>query len=154
MIGVMCVIGVGTVLPLGSIRPPAPALEVGMAPIYPVVTGNKNDRLPLHTEAVAPEPVVDNPAELTPRVAVVAPPSEARVDHPQSEVISRHWHDPMSSKGRIQKRTNDDAKRSQVWPIERPKQVGQVKQVGEVKACSPDGLALLLRKLNLQPRCD
>lgn len=41
MIGVMCVIGVGTVLPLGSSRPPAPALEAGMAPIYPVVTGNK-----------------------------------------------------------------------------------------------------------------
>lgn len=152
----MCVIGVGTVLPLGSSRPPAPALQAGMAPIYPMVTGNKNDRLPLHTEAVAPEPVVavDKPAELTPQVAVVAPPSEARADHTQSEIISRHWHDPMSSKGRMQKRTNVDTKTSQARPIEKPKQVGAVKQVGEVKACSPDGLASLLRKLNLQPRCD
>jgi hypothetical protein len=149
-VGVMCLVGIGAVSPLGRDRAPAPATEVGMPPTYPVVTGNKSDRLPIYTEAVAPEPTVevDNAPVLMPQIAVVPPLTEPKAERTQPEFIPRHWHDPTASKYKIQKRSAVDTKRPQARPIERPK------QVSEARDCSSDGLAPLLRKLNLQPRCE
>ena len=144
-VGVICLAGVGVVTPLG--RNGESAIVVDMALTYPVVTGNKSDRLPSYKEASAPDPVleVDMPAA-TP--AVAPSPSESKADRTQPEIVRRHWHDPADSKYKIHKRIATDASRSQVRPIETPR------QVSEVKDCSPDGLARLLRKLNLQPHCD
>ena len=142
----LCVVGV--VSPLGPSRAPAP--EVGMASDFPAVSGNKSDRLPIHTEAIVPKVAVetDKPDVLPPQMAVAPPPAEAKADRKLPEFIPRHWHDPTASKDKIQNRGTADAKRSQTRPIEKPK------EVSEVKNCSSDGLASLLRQLNLQPRCE
>jgi hypothetical protein len=142
----MCLVGVGAFSPLGGDR--VPAIEIGMAPNYPVVTGDKGDRLPIRIEAVAPEPAVkvDDAPVLTPQIAVVPQPAEPKADRTQPEFVPRHWHDP--TKYKIQKRSAVDSKRSQSRPVE-----GQ-KQVSNAKDCSQDGLAPLLRKLDLQPRCE
>jgi len=147
-VGVICLAGVGVVTPLG--RKDESAIVVDMALTYPVVTGNKSDRLPIYKEAIAPEPAleVDTPPAPTPQTVAAPQPSKSKTDRTQPEIIPRHWHDPATSKYRIHKRIADDAKRSQAPPIDKPK------QISELKDCSPDGLAPLLRKLNLQPRCD
>ncbi|OKO79039.1 hypothetical protein AC630_18085 [Bradyrhizobium sp. AS23.2] len=139
---------VGVVSPLGTSRAPAPAIEVGMASNFPAVSGNKSDRLPIHTEAIGPKVAIeaDKPAILTPQIA--PPLAEPKADRKLPEFIPRHWHDPTASKNKIQNRGTADTKKSQTRPIEKPK------QVNEVKNCSSDGLAPLLRQLNLQPRCE
>ncbi|MGV7217278.1 hypothetical protein [Bradyrhizobium sp. UFLA05-112] len=146
---IICVVGV--VSPLGPSRAPAPATKVGMASDFPVVSGNKSDRLPVHTEAIGQNVTVeaDEPAVPTPQIAA-APPlaAEPKVDRKLPEFIPRHWHDPTASRNKIQNRGTAEAKRPQTRPIEKPK------QVTEVKNCSSDGLAPLLRQLNLQPPCD
>jgi len=144
----ICVAGV--VAPLGSSRAPAPAIEVGIAPDFPAVSRNKGDRLPIHAEAIAPAVPVETgkPPVVTPQIAVAAPAVEPKTDRTQPEFIPRHWHDPTASKYKTQKSSAADAKRSQTRPVEKPK------QASEVKNCSSDGLAPLLRQLNLQPPCD
>ena len=141
----ICVVGVFS--PLGPSRAPAPATDVGMASNFPAVSGNKGDRLPIHTEAIAHEIVAEVP-ELTARIAVAPPLAGPTTDRTQPKFIPRHWHDSTSSKYRIKTRTAADAKTSQTTPIDKPK------QVSEVNRCSSDGLAPLLRNLNLQPRCE
>ncbi|MCP3473232.1 hypothetical protein NLM33_23245 [Bradyrhizobium sp. CCGUVB1N3] len=144
----MCVVGMAS--PLGPSRAPAPVAEVGMASDFPAVSGNKGDRLPIHTEPIAPKVDVeaDRPAVPTSQIAVAPPPAEPKAERKLPEFIPRHWHDPTASKNKIQNRGVADAKRSQTRPIEKPK------EVSETKNCSSDGLAPLLRQLNLQPRCE
>lgn len=144
----MCVVCVA--YPLGPSRAPAPTSEVGTTSDFPAVSGNKSDRLPIHTEAIAPKTAVevDKPAVLTLQIAFAPAQAEPRADRKLSEFIPRHWHDPTASKNKIQNRGTADAKRSQTRPIEKPK------EVSEMKDCSSDGLAPLLRQLNLQPRCE
>ncbi|GLR91372.1 hypothetical protein GCM10007857_80890 [Bradyrhizobium iriomotense] len=144
----MCVVGV--VSPLGPSRAPAPATEVGMASSFPAVSGNKGDRLPIYTEAIAPKTAAEvaKPPELTTPIAVAPPLASPTADRTQPKFIARHWHDPASSKYQIKTRRAADAKTSQTPPIDKSK------QVSEVKPCSSDGLAPLLRGLNLQPRCE
>ena len=146
--GVICLAGVGVVTPLGRNDAPPPTIKVDTELTYPIVAGNKSDRLPIYKAAIAPEPAleVDMPPVSVPQTAVAPQPSESKTDRTQPEFIPRHWHDPASSKYKVRKRVADDAKQSQAPPIH--------KQVSEPKDCSPDGLAPLLRKLNLQPRCD
>ncbi|WP_342739696.1 hypothetical protein [Bradyrhizobium sp. B117] len=141
----MCVVGV--VSPLGPSRAPAPAIEVDMASDFPAVSGNKSDRLQIHTEAIAPSKA-DKPPVTTPRIASAPPLAKPKADRTQPEFIPRHWHDPTASRYRIQNRGTADATTSQTRPIEKPR------QVSEVKNCSSDGLAPLLRQLNLQPHCE
>ncbi|MCP3466584.1 MULTISPECIES: hypothetical protein [unclassified Bradyrhizobium] len=150
VIAVCTVCVVGVVSPLGPSRAPAPDTDVGMASDFPAVSGNKSDRLPIRAEAIAPKAAVeaDKPAVPTPQIAVAAPAVEPKTDQTQPRFISRHWHDPTASKYTIQKRSAADAKRSQTPSVEKPK------QATEVKNCSSDGLAPLLRQLNLQPPCD
>jgi hypothetical protein len=119
-----------------------------MSSTYPVVSGNKNDRLPIQAGAGEPVAEVDNTPVLTPWTAVAPPLAEPKADRTQPAFIPRHWHEPTSSKYKSQKRAAIETKRSQSPSIEGPK------QVSEVKDCSQDGLAPLLRKLNLQPRCE
>lgn len=144
-VGVICLASVGVVTPLGGND--ATAIKVDMALTYPIVAGNKSDRLPIYKAEIAPEPALEvhtPPAVSTPQTVVAPQPSESKTDRTQPEFTPRHWHDPASSKYKVNKRVADDAKRSQSPPID--KQVSQ--------PCSQDGLAPLLRKLNLQPRCD
>ncbi|WFU43367.1 hypothetical protein QA640_13495 [Bradyrhizobium sp. CB82] len=144
----VCVVGV--VSPLGPSRAPAPATEVGMASNFPAVSGNKSDRLPIYTEAVMPKAAAEaaKPPVPTPQIAVAPPLADPMPDRTRPEFIARHWHDPTSSKYKIKMRSAADAKTSLTRPIDKPK------QVSEVKPCSSDGLASLLRNLNLQPRCE
>ncbi|MGY8663392.1 hypothetical protein Q3C01_13595 [Bradyrhizobium sp. UFLA05-109] len=145
---IICVVGVVT--PLGPSRAPAPATEVGTASDYPAVSANKSDRLPIHSEAIAPKVAVEaeKPAVPTPQIAAAPPPAEPKADRKLPEFTPRHWHDPSASRNKIQNRGTAEAKRPQTRPIEKPK------QVSEVRNCSSDGLAPLLRQLNLQPACD
>src|SRR3954454_2660443 len=110
----MCVVGVVT--PLGPGRAPPPAIEVGMASDFPAVSGNKSDRLPIHSEAIAPSEA-DKPPVPTPQIAIAPPLAKPKADRTQPEFIPRHWHDPTASRYRIQNRSTADATRPPTRPI-------------------------------------
>ena len=143
-------VAMGAVAALGSNPAPLPAAA------YPVAeTSAKADRLPLNAEYRSTnEGIIDAPTSVVLATAIppteidlVAPfpqPKPARQSPPR--IISRHWHDPAASKFKPRKRVAI----SRRWQPVRPE---QAKQVVEAKNCSESGLDVLLRSVNLKPRC-
>ena len=123
--------------------------------VFPVVAGNKADRLQLiigwdtPADAEKVDIVYVPPVEQEPDISNQSAPQKA-ASAPPPRLVSRHWHDPhdlkfyearkqKASSSKLPRKNSDDR---------------APKQVSDVKQCRSDGLDPLLRKLNLSPPCE
>ena len=143
-------VAMGAVAALGRNPAPLPAAA------YPVAeTAAKADRLPLNAEyrstnegALGASPAAVVAAAKPPaQIDLVEPPPQPKpARRAPPHIISRHWHDPADSKFKPRERLAI-SRRPQTVRNEQPK------QVVEAKNCSESGLDVLLRSVNLKPRC-
>ncbi|WP_177243465.1 hypothetical protein [Bradyrhizobium sp. Gha] len=140
----LCVGGVGAIAAATFKSAPMP-----MPPVtYPVVAGNKADRLSLVsvqdiqptvekgdlTLASPPEPPIPAQSQLKKSAKAEAP-----------EFIPRHWHDPNDTASAIKPKPERSRSASH-------KDLSTTK-VAETQDCRTDGIGSLMRKLSLQPNC-
>ena len=147
-LGVICLAGLGAIAAAAKkSTPPSPFTEV----VFPVVAGNKSDRLPIKTkqDTLTDTDKVD--------VVYVPPTGQDRMPQPTPQeaagppsldIIPRHWHDPHNRRAKAAKQ------RTSMKPSKKNSADSPPKQVNAVKECRSDGLQPLLRKLNMLPPCD
>jgi len=145
VVGLVCVGGAGAIAAANF-----KSAAVLRHPItYPVVAGNKADRLSL-VSAQDVQPTVGK-AELA-----FAPPSEPAVSaQPQPkelakakapDFIPRHWHDPNDARASAAKSKPQRSRSTAHNDLSTPK-------VAESQDCRTDGFGSLMRRLSLQPTC-
>jgi len=117
--------------------------------IYPVVTGNKADRMSL-VSLQDLQPTLEK-IDLT--SAPASEPSIAARPQPKvppnikaPEFIPRHWHDPNDTRANA---------KNPMW--KRPSRTSRnnpaTTTIAQTQECRSDGLSSLMRKLSLQPTC-
>ena len=145
VLGLVCVGGVGAIAAATS----KPAAVTTLPVTYPVVAGNKSDRL-LLASALDVQPTVGK-AELAflpplkPSVPVQPQPKELGKSK-TPDFIPRHWHDPHDTRASAIKLKPERSRST-------PRDDLSTTKVAETQDCRPDGLGSLMRKLNLQPTC-
>lgn len=145
LLGLVCVAGVGAIAAATS-KPAA----VPIPPItYPIVSGNKADRLSL-VSAQDIQPTVG-----TDELAFAPPPEPSVPVQPQPkeltkakapDFIPRHWHDPHDTRASLIKSKPERSKSTS-------RSSPATAKVVEVQDCGADSLSSLMRKLSLQPAC-
>jgi hypothetical protein len=122
--------------------------------IFPVVTGNRADRLQLMIRRDTPTDAERVDVVYVPPVEDLAPSNlsapQKAASPPPPRLVSRHWHDPHDLKSL--EATKQKASRSTP-----PKTISTdraPKKVSDAKECRSDGLDPLLRKLKLSPPCE
>jgi hypothetical protein len=141
VLGLVCVGGIGAIAAAASKSAPAPTPSIA----YPVVAGNKADRLSLVSMQDV-QPTVEKVALAftTPSEPPTSPPKEvAKAKAPQ--FIARHWHDPND--------TRVSARNPKSEPSRSTSRNGSATKLADAQECRVDGLSSMLRKLNLQPAC-
>ena len=146
VLGLVCVGGIGAIAAAASKS--APALTPSIA--YPIVAGNKADRLSLVSMQDV-QPTVEKVALAftTPSELPTSPPPQpqpkevAKAKAPQ--FIARHWHDPND--------TRASARNPKSEPSRSTARNGSATKLADAQECRVDGLSSMLRKLNLQPGC-
>jgi hypothetical protein len=148
-LGVVCLAGLGAIAAAAKKSPPPQPAEV----IFPVVDGNKADRMQLVLRPNTPTDAEKVDVVYVPPVEDFAPSnqsaSQKAADPPAPRFISRHWHDPHDL--RSLEATKQKGSRSK--PTKQSSADRAPKQVSDVKPCRSDGLDPLLRRLNLSPPC-
>jgi hypothetical protein len=150
-LGVVCLAGLGAIAAAAKkSTPPSPSPEV----VFPVVVGNKTDRLPIRTKQdtltdTDKVDVVYVPPTGQDRIHLPQPTPQEAAGPPSLDIIPRHWHDPHNRRAEAAKPRTSSMKPSKKHSPDSPP-----KQVNAVKECRSDGLQPLLRKLNLSPPCD
>lgn len=145
-LGVVCVTGLGAIAAAAKKSPPPQPAEF----VFPVVAGNKADRLQLVIRRNTPTDAEKVDVVYVPPIDDLAPPNQSAphkaASPPPPRLVSRHWHDPHDLK--FFEATKQKASRSKppTSSADRPP-----KQVSDVKECRSDGLDPLLRKLKLSP---
>lgn len=146
VLGLVCVGGIGAIAAAASKSAPAPTPSIA----YPVVAGNKADRLSLVSMQDV-QPTVEKVALAftTPSEPPMSPPPQpqpkevAKAKAPQ--FIARHWHDPND--------TRVSARNPKSEPSRSTSRNGSATKLADAQECRVDGLSSMLRKLNLQPAC-
>ena len=150
-LGVVCLAALGAIAAAAKKSPPPQPAEV----IFPVVAGDKADRLPLIINQDTPTDaekvdVVHVPPREQSQAGLPPPAPNEVASPPHREITPRHWHDPHDLKARAAKQRSSSAKQAKKRSADQPP-----KQVSGVKECRrSDGLQPLLVKLNLSPPCD
>ena len=150
-LGVVCLAGLGAIAAAAKKSPPPQPADV----VFPVVAGNKSDRLQLiigrdtPTDAEKVDIVYVPPVEQEPDISNQPAPQKA-ASAPPPRLVSRHWHNPHDPKffDAAKQRANKSKLATESSADRAPK------QVSDVKECRSDGLDPLLRKLNLSPPCE
>ena len=150
-LGVVFLAGLGAIAAAAKKLAPQQSAEV----VFPLVAGNKADRLQLiisrdtptdveKVDVIYVAPVVE---DITPSKQSASPKAVSPL---RSRIASRHWHDPHhrkfydAAKQRIS--TSKLSTKDSADPA--------LKRVADAKECRSDGLDTLLRKLNLSPKCE
>ena len=151
-LGVICLAGLGAIAAAKkAVDPgvPIPSREL----VMPITAGNKADRLPLAVKQqtlIIPDTVgISHPPPDEEQVAVANFRPEEAVKPQQTEIISRHRHEPHRNKAEQTR-----AKGSRNKPSPKSLNTEESTQVKQTIECRSDGLDPLLRKLNLSPPCD
>ena len=141
VLGLVCVGGVGAIAAATS----KPAAVTTLPVTYPVVAGNKSDRL-LLASALDVQPTVGK-AELAflpplePAVPVQPQPKDPRLQ--TSFLATDDPHDTRASAIKLKPERSRSTPRDDL----------STTKVAETQDCRTDGLGSLMRKLNLQPTC-
>lgn len=144
VLGLVCVVGVGAIAAATSNPAAVPIPSV----VYPVVAGNKSDRLSLVSiqniqPTVDQVTLVDTPPSRQP-TANPPPQTEAAKAKPPA-FIPRHWHDPND--------TQANAKKLKPELSRNTSRDASTIKLADAQGCRADGVSSLLRKLSLQPAC-
>jgi len=149
-LGAVCLAGLGAIAAVPNKSPPPQPAEV----IFPVVAGNKADRLQLVIGRDTPTDAEKVDGVYVPPVEDLTPsnqsPLQKAANPPAPRIASRHWHDPHDRK--FFEATKQNASKSKS-PTKDPADRAP-KRVTAVKECRSDGLDPFLRKLNLSPQCE
>jgi hypothetical protein len=149
-LGVVCLAGLGAIAAAAKRPPPPQPAEV----VFPMVSGEKADRLPLITHGDTQTEIEKVDVVYVPPVENIAPSNQSvpqkAANPPPPRLASRHWHDPHDRKFFEAKRQ----KASKSKPLTKNYADRAPKRVGDLKECRSDGLDPLLRKLNLSPHCE
>ena len=149
-LGAVCLAGLGAIAAVPNKSPPPQPAEV----IFPVVAGNKADRLQLVIGRDTPTDVEKVDVVYVPPDEDLTPsnqsPLQKAANPPAPRIASRHWHDPHDRKFfEAAKQNASKSKSSTKDPADRAP-----RRVTAVKECRSDGLDPFLRKLNLSPQCE
>jgi type IV secretory pathway VirB10-like protein len=147
VLGLVCVGGIGAIAAAASKSAPAPTPSIA----YPVVAGNKADRLSLVSMQDV-QPTVEKVAFAftTPSELPTSPPPQpqpkevAKAKAPQ--FIARHWHDPNDTRASARNPKSEPSRSTSRNGLSGTK-------LADAQECRVDGLSAMLRKLNLQPAC-
>ena len=97
-LGVVCVTGLGAIAAAAKKSPPPQPAEF----VFPVVAGNKADRLQLVIRRNTPTDAEKVDVVYVPPIDDLAPPNQAAphkaASPPPPRLVSRHWHDPHDLK--------------------------------------------------------
>jgi hypothetical protein len=149
LVVVVCLAGLGAIAAAAKKSPPPQPTEVR----FPVVAGNKTDRLPLiirqdtPTDAEKVDVVYVPPVDQDPAISNDSAPQKP-ASPPPPRLVSRHWHDPHDLKFEATKQKASSSK-----PLKKSSADRAPKQVSDVRECRSEGLDPLLRKLNFSPPC-
>lgn len=142
VLGLVCVGGVGAIFAATSKSSPAPPPSIA----YPVVAGNKADRLSLvSTQDVQPSVEKVALAFTSPSEPPTPPQPKEVAKAKASEFISHHWHDPND--------TRVNARNPKAEPSRSTSRSASATKLADAQDCRADGVSSMLRKLNLQPAC-
>jgi len=150
-LGVVCLAGLGAIAAAAKkSTPPSPSPEV----VFPVVVGNKTDRLPIRTKQdtltdTDKIDVVYVPPTGQDQIPLPQPTPQKAAGLPSADINPRHWHDQHNLRAKAAKQRTSSTKRSKKHAADDPP-----KQVNAVKECRSDWLQPLLRRLSLSPPCD
>jgi hypothetical protein len=149
-LGVVCLAALGAIAAAAKKSPPPQPAEV----IFPVVAGDKADRLQLVIRRDTPTDAEKVDVVYVPPVEDLAPSTQSASQKapspPPPRLVSRHWHDPHDRKFFEASKQKASASRSPT-----KNSADRVpNRVTAVKECRSDGLDPLLRKLNLSPQCE
>ena len=147
-LGIVCLAALGAIAAAAKKSTLPQSAEV----VFPVVAGDKADRLPRMTrgdtltdaekvEIAYVAPVEDRAPRSAPQKAASPPPPR---------LVSRHWHDPHDRKFFEAKKQEAGSPR----PAKKNVAERAPKQASNVKQCRSEGLDPILRKLNLSPACE
>ena len=147
-LGIVCLVALGAIAAAAKKLTLPQSAEV----VFPVVAGDKADRLPWMTRG---DTLTDAEKVAIAYVAPVenlAPPTapQKAASPPPPRIVSRHWHDPRDLKFFEAKEQKAGSSRSAKKNVaERAS-----KQAINARECRSDGLDPILRKLNLSPACE
>jgi len=147
-LGIVCLVALGAIAAAAKKLTLPQSAEV----VFPVVAGDKADRLPWMTRG---DTLTDAEKVAIAYVAPVenlAPPTapQKAASPPPPRIVSRHWHDPRDLKFFEAKKQKAGSSR----PARKDVAERASKQASNVKPCRSDGLDPILRKLNLSPACE
>jgi hypothetical protein len=147
-LGIVCLAALGAIAAAAKKSTLPQSAEV----VFPVVAGDKADRLPRMTRGDtltdAEKVEISYVAPAEDRAPRSAPQKAA--SPPSPRLVSRHWHDPHDRKFFEANKPKADNSR----PAKKNVAERASKQASNVKECRSDGLDPILRKLNLSPACE
>lgn len=148
-LGVVCLAGLGAIAAAAKRPATAPTPEL----VFPVIAGNKSDRLTFSRNQGTLTTVDEVDVSYTPaspnQLADIPAPAREATNRPPPDFVPRHWHDPHDLKAKAGIPKAGDTRQAKT----RPPAITST-QVADARSCRTDGLDPLLRKLNLSPPCD